>query len=100
MLSNPAIIKLIWAETEASNRKDKSLKDISNQIEIFKPFLDKPTLNVHKFLSLILVLSGNKREPKGTRVIEMLSNTKVGAESDLLTELIAYLVSQMGPLES
>lgn len=80
-----------------------TLKDISHSIEIFKPFLDNPTSNVHKFLSLILVLSGNKREPKGSRVIEMLQNTRIaeaeGTASDLLAELIAYLVNQMGPLE-
>ena len=58
---------------------------------------------MHKFLSLIQVLSGNKKEPKGNRVIEMLQNTKItdaqGTDSDLLAELIAYLVNQMGPLE-
>ena len=76
------------------------MNDISDQIEIFKPFLDSPDLNVHRFVQVIVCLSGNKRESRGTQVIEMLQNTKLAnQESDLLAELISYLVSQMGPLE-
>ena len=75
------------------------MEDVGNQIEIFKPFLVSPNVNVHKFLEFILCLSGNKTEPRGDDVIEMLQNTKVQHESDLLAELIAYLVSQMGPLD-
>jgi len=51
---------------------------------------------------LMLVLSGKKDEEKGTSVMELLQNTKTnaqGAESNLLIELIAYLFSQMSPLE-
>lgn len=50
----------------------------------------------------MLVLSGKKDEAKGTSVMELLQNTKTnaqGADSNLLIELIAYLYSQMSPLE-
>lgn len=51
----------------------------------------------------MLVLSGNKREPKGTSVVEMLEKTKIKdgpVDSNLLAEMIAFLSSQNGPLEN
>ena len=99
VLRNPQIVKLIWSELSGSHC---NLNDASKKIEIFKKFLENPTLNSLKFLQLILVLSGNKHEPKGTSVMEMLNNTKTqaeGTDSNLLTELLAYFSSQMTPLE-
>lgn len=73
VLRNPQIVKLIWSELSGSHC---NLNEASKKILIFKKFLENPTLNSLKFLQLILVLSGNKHEPKGTSVMEMLNNTK------------------------
>jgi len=73
VLGNPSIVKLIWSELDDLNC---NMNDVSKKIEIFRRFLENPTLNSQMFLMLVLVLSGNKREPKGTSVMEMLQNTK------------------------
>lgn len=100
VLRNPEIIKMIWAKLDDL---DCSMKDVSEALEIFKGFLEKPTRNPQMFLSLMLALSGKKNEPKGTSVLYMLEKSKVdgdGSNSNLLAELIAYLSCQMVPLEN
>ena len=100
MLSNRSIIETIWAEIDDLSC---DIKNVSKAIPIFKKYLENPTMNIIKFFQLVLVLSGNKREPKGTSVLEMLERTKIKegqVDSNLLSEMIAYLSSQIGPLEN
>ena len=54
---SPSIIGRIWAEIP--NRQD--LEDIGRRIEIFGRIVTNPMEDTHKFLGLILVLSGNRR---------------------------------------
>ena len=51
------------------------------------------------FFSVILCLSGNKREPRCSQVIEILQKSEVqNSESDYLSELIAYMANIIDPL--
>ena len=78
VLGNPQIIRLIWSQI--GNRQGK-IEELSKKIYIFRKSLEKPTQNIQKFLLLILVLSGNKKEPMGTNIMEMLMNTSTGEQN-------------------
>lgn len=42
VLGNPSIVKLIWSELDD---QQNNMNDVSKKIEIFKIFLENPTLN-------------------------------------------------------
>ena len=77
----------------------KSGKSIKDKLGAVK---DKVTIGINKVKDNFTKIS-NKKEQKGTSVLEMLEKTKIKdgqLDSNLLVEMIAFLSSQNSPLEN
>ena len=93
VLKNQSIVTLIW---DKINENDGNIDHIADKIDIFSKVLKRPRTNLHKFLQVILLLTGNKRAQKGDTVAKILQRSKVtekGSDSNLLAEMFALLAS-------